>query len=127
MDINNTNKYDEKMAERKELWIEIQKLDKKFENNKLKRCLCSIAFYAVVYTGIICKLFLDEIDLGGIVEIVVVSVFLAGISFWINAVLFSQLINKGNAETAMLEKMEKRLSEIDDELDELRKEHQLLK
>lgn len=123
-------KFDEKMTERNKLAAEIRMTDKKFENNKLKRNLLAISFYAiinVVVSYLVYEGFDKTIDLKGFIVIIVVSVIFAGISFLANAIIFSQLVNRGNTETEILTKMEKGLSEIDDELDELRKEYQLLK
>ena len=114
-----------KMSERKELSIELSETDRKFEKNKIKRCLCTIAFYAVIYAVIEFKFFLEEKDLKEIIAVVIGSVFLAGITFLINALIFSHLINGGNRETRIVEEMKKEISKIDNELDELRKDYTL--
>ena len=121
---------DKKSNERKKIYIELDRLDKKFENNKLKRNLKII----VLYTGI--NMFLSYLLLklvNGVVEVdamlvmLLPSAVLAGISFLINTVIFSQFLNKGNAENTILKEMEKRISVLDDELASLREEYKLRK
>ena len=121
---------DKKSNERKKIYIELDRLDKKFENNKLKRNLKII----VLYTGI--NMFLSYLLLklvNGVVEVdamlvmLLPSAVLAGISFLINTVIFSQFLNKGNAENTILKEMEKRISVLDDELASLREEYKLSK
>lgn len=116
--------FNKKMAERKELSIELDEMDRKFESNKLKRCLCTIAFYTVVYTVLIHN---KETGLKEFIWDVIGSVFLAGITLLVNSLIFSHLVNEGNRETLIVKEMEKEISKIDNELDVLRKEYKLLK
>lgn len=115
MDLN------EKIEERKKLWSNLSVLEKKFENNKTKRCLCTIAFYAFVYTVLGFKFLIKDTDIWEYVGIFVASVFLAGVTFFVNSVIFSQLINKGNAEKDIIDKMQKELSKKDEEIEFLRR------
>lgn len=120
-------KINEKMTERKDLCLKINELDKKFENNKLKRCLTTIAFYTVV-NMILSYFALDvagnEINLTSILGTFIPSVVLAGISFLVNATIFSGHFTKSDAENATITSMEKRLTEIDGELGKLREMYQ---
>ena len=105
------------MDKRKKLIQEIQEFEKKAEKNKAKRSAYTILFYTVVYALIIYQFVADWTD--GIISkflvVVLISIVFSVISFFINATIFSQLIDKGRAESEMLKAMEKRLREFDEE------------
>lgn len=104
------------MDERKELMRKIYEYDKMAEKNKLKRTLLTILFYAIVNIFIsigICNAFDAAIDFEVVATMLITSIIFAGISFWVNATIFSQLISKGREENEIIKSMEKRLAELD--------------
>lgn len=115
---------DEKMNKRKAIFLEQRKLDKKFENAKLKRCLLTIVFYTVVNMMIlyaISDVAGKGMDFKNMLAAILPSIFIAGISYWVNFTIFLHHFIKTDSENAIIASMEKRLSETDKEIEELRK------
>lgn len=121
-----TDEYKKKIDEKNKLCAELNRLDREFENNKLKRNLKTIALYTVInmfLSYFLLKLVNGEVEVTAMLIMLLPSAVLAGISFLINAVIFSQLLNKSNVENTILKEMEKRISVMDDELASLREEY----
>lgn len=94
---------------RKELQQHYFELQRKFEANKTKRAIKTILAFAVAIFGIWC--FADRPTGLEIVGTAFASIFMAGIHFWINSIIFSQLVNVSKAENNILEGIRKKLQE----------------
>lgn len=96
---------------------ELANEEKRVENAKTKRCIITILCFAAVF-------FIMEMAqshenginisvlefIGGILA----SVFMAGIYFWINAIIFSALASKAQSEDRMLENIRKQIAELEE-------------
>lgn len=103
------------MDEKAELIQKINKLDKRFERNKLIRSLITVALYSVanvVIAYLICDSQDISIDMQLLLDVVLASIIFAGISFVANAVVFSFLIRRGQDEQKTIESLNKRLNEL---------------
>ena len=104
------------MENKNDLIRKINELDEKYEQNKLKRSLITIALYSVANMFIaylVCKGQDISFDINIIVDIVIVSVIFAVVSFVVNAAVFGYLFNRSQAERSTLEYLNKKLEELD--------------
>ena len=106
------------MDERNKLIRQIYEFDKIAEKNKLKRSIYTILFYIIVNTCVfygVLKGLTGEIDINKFIGVLILSIIASIVSFIANTLIFSQLTEKGRAESEMLKAMEKRLEEFDKE------------
>lgn len=103
------------MDEKAELIQKINKLDKQFERNKLIRSLITVALYSIANV-VIAYLIFDSrdvtLDLHTILEIAIACTIFAGVSYVVNAAVFSFLIRRGQDEQETIESLNKRLDEL---------------
>ena len=95
--------------DKRELQKQYWELERRFESNKTKRAVQTIlafavAFFVIFYTT-------DRPTGFEIIATAIVSIVMAGIHFFVNVIIFSQLINVSNAENKILEDMKKKLQE----------------
>lgn len=103
----------DKEKRRNELWRRYFELDKAFENAKLKRMIITILAFSIAIFIILCQI--GGIPKGiNILYLVVISVVLSGIHFFINVFIFGYLAHKGREERDILERIRKEISELDD-------------
>ena len=86
--------------------------DKEFEAAKGKRTILTILLFAVGYFVIICVQ-TNPTNWKDICGNLLASIFIAGIHFWFNSIIFLKLFNKSNAENAALERIRKEISELE--------------
>lgn len=95
--------------DKNELRKHYYELEKRFEANKQKRTIKTILAFAVAFFWIG---YVREKPTGiEILYYALGSIFIAGIHFWINAIIFSQLCDIGNGEKRILEGIKKKLDE----------------
>lgn len=83
---------------------QISEYEKKIENNKFKRVVFCISIIAII----IFITFLKVQEINTIIDVIVtiiLSVFAAGLYFYINMFIYLPLFSKSNAENKVLEKM----------------------
>ena len=112
--------------DKNQLWRQIQKAEDLFQRRKMKRMILTILLYSVVHFVIIClqgqlhaENFLD------IIGAIMACIFLGGITFYLNLLLWSQLWQKSQDEKDALEFLKKMLEE--EERKEKRKQKELNK
>lgn len=99
--------------EKHELYSLLAKKEEEFDKAKGKRSIITIFAFAIAF---FCAIFLVEQPTGfEIVGIAFVSIFIAGIHFFVNALVFSILFRKGEAEKKILESIKKEISEIEEQ------------
>lgn len=86
--------------------------DKEFEAAKGKRTILTILLFAVVYFVVMYAL-TKPADWKGVCGNLLASIFIAGIHFWFNSIIFLTLFNKSDAETKTLQDIKKRISELE--------------
>ena len=92
---------------------ELAKEEERIDRAKTKRCIITILIIAAVF--FIAAIKMNQIKLT-VLEIIGCSlgcVFLAGIYFWINSLIFIALHEKGKSETRYLENMRKEIDEFE--------------
>lgn len=95
--------------DRSELQQHYFELKRKFEANKIKRAVKTILAFSIAIFGI--WYFTDRPTGIEIVGTAIASVFMAGIHFWINTIIFTQLVNVSKAENNILDGIRKKLNE----------------
>ena len=98
--------------DKNELWKLYYERDKEFEAAKGKRCILTISLFAVFYCVVLYVLGQPK-DWGGIVWMLLISIILAGIHFWINVTIFSYLSMKGREEAEILERIKRQINELE--------------
>lgn len=97
--------------DKNELYKLLSKREKQIEAAKAKRTIITTAGFTLAYFCLFC---LDGMPTGwDIVGTVVASLFVAGLHFGINAIVFEQLISIGEAERKELEAIRKRISDFE--------------
>ena len=98
--------------DKNELWRQIQKTEKLFEQRKMKRMILTTLLYAAAYFVIICVQ--DQLRAENFLDIigaVISCIFLGGITFYLNLLLWSQLWQKSQDEKGTLEFLNRMLEE----------------
>ena len=103
------------MAEINRLYRLYDQLDKQFEDAKMKRNILTILGFAVVFFWILCQ----RMTPSGwdILKVTVLALVWSGIHFFVNACIFGPLANKGRDEENRLKDIRKRISELQNELE----------
>lgn len=98
-------------AELKELYRRLYELDAKFEKAKGKRMILAILGFAVFYF-LVLYILNDPTGIEIIFD-VLLAIVIAGFHFWINVTIFSQLVQLGREESAILENIRKRIRDLE--------------
>lgn len=86
--------------------------DKEFESAKGKRMIITILAFSLLY-------FVVFFQIGYIADVTdflmtaVISIVFGGIHFWVNALIFSRLFQKGKEEREALEYIERKIRELE--------------
>ena len=99
--------------DKNELWKLYYERDKKFEAAKGKRAILTLLFFVVVYYALMWLLFGRPDDLTGAVVGLLPAAFFAVVHCLVNATIFGNLALKGREETEILERIKKRIDELD--------------
>ena len=95
----------------KELQKRIYEVDKRNENNKMKRNLKMITFFsAVIFVSFI--YFDTQENILDYIGDLLASIFLGGIYFFINALIFNGYIQANISENNFLESLKKELQDL---------------
>lgn len=95
--------------DKKELSQQYTELERKFDANKARRAIMTVLAFAVAFFVI---LYIVEKPEGiEILYLVPVSIIMAGINFFVNSIVFTQLCNVSNSENKVLEEIRKKLQE----------------
>lgn len=98
--------------DRKELYKQLSEMEKKVESARTKRAIKTIMAFAV---AIFLILYFTGRPTGfEILGDFLAAIFLAGILFLINAIIFGQLFRVSESERIMLENLKKKLSDAED-------------
>lgn len=101
----------EKQKERNRLNQLYWELDKKYEAAKGRRAITSILVFAVAYFVFF---WIVDRPVGlDILGTAVAAIFIGGVHFWINTLIFSQLFRLSESENRTLESIRKQLSELE--------------
>ena len=95
-----------------ELWKLYNEKDKEFEKAKGKRTLVTILGFTIFYFIVLCWIE-KPTSIAGIGAYLIVAVVSGGIHFWINALVFSYLCNKGRDESEVLKQIKKEMDEAE--------------
>ena len=101
--------------DKNELWKLYCQKDKEFEAAKARRAILTILLFAVGYFVVIYVLENKPTDIKTISGILFAAIFLSGIHFLINSIIFLHLFQKGREEAEILERIRKRINEIEAE------------
>lgn len=92
------------IMDKNELWRLIQKTEKLFERRKAKRMVLTILLYVAVCFWAICVLDNSNIkNFSDIIDVLVASIFIGGIAFFFNLLVWSYLCQKSQDEKDALE------------------------
>lgn len=92
------------IMDKNELWRLIQKTEKLFERRKAKRMVLTILLYVAVCFLAICVLDNSNIkNFSDIIDVLVASIFIGGIAFFFNLLVWSYLCQKSQDEKDALE------------------------
>ena len=89
--------------------------DKEYETAKGKRCLLTLAGFAVVFFGILCAVL--EPQGWDILFMLFLAIIWSGVHFFVNVSVFGALSDKGRDEGDYLRNLKKRIAELEKELD----------
>ena len=128
--MNNTkSELEEKLEERKKLYFELQTVDKESEKVKMRWNLSIIAFYTAINMALSYTL-IDinnkEVKLLEWLVMLLPSVFVAVIAYFINVSIFSIFFSKVDYFNSVIKSKEKQLTAVDEELNELREKYRRL-
>ena len=98
--------------DKNELWKLYYQKDKEFEKAKGKRTLLTILGFAILYFIVFCWIE-KPTSIAGIGVYLIAAMVSSGIHFWINAMIFSYLCNKGRDESEVLKQIKKRIDEAE--------------
>lgn len=102
----------EKNEERNRLYRLLYERDKEFEAAKLKRMIITIIGFAIFYFYVLYAL---EKPAGtDVIICLMLSIFFAGVHFFVNALIFGALAQKGREESEILENIRRKISNLDD-------------
>ena len=102
-----TRDYDEQ----NELYKLLNAKEKEVETRRNKRAIKTLLFFSVIYFLV----FYLRYDPKGleIIATFLVAIFVGGIHFWLNAIIFSQLCGQSEAENKMLDDIRAKIRELD--------------
>lgn len=95
--------------DKKELLKQYLELEKRFEANKINRAVKTILAFAIAIFAIWYST--DRPTGFEIIGTAIASIVMAGIHFFVNGLIFGQLVSVSNAENKILEDMKKKLRE----------------
>ena len=96
------------------LWKELCEKEEKFEKNKFKRFVYSIIGLTIVF--LVLLIYLDKIQsLKDFLCAIPVSIFTAGLYFYINLLIFLPLFKKSEEENKILERLKKEYETLNQE------------
>lgn len=106
------------LEKRKELIQQINANEKLFQKRKTKRALYLLIFYTIVFMVVMYWIDGQQtiFDFEWLLGAFLVSIFLAGISFVANALIFKQLFDISNSEEKNLAYLRQKLSELENEV-----------
>lgn len=84
--------------------------EEKVEKARTKRVIKTILFFSVLY--FIAFFFKDSPDGLEVLWTLLTSVFVGGIHFWLNSIVFSSLSTKGEAEKRSIELIENKIKQL---------------
>lgn len=97
--------------DKNELYKLLAEREKQVENAKRKRVIVTILAFAIVIFLFWC---FDEDPVGfEIIGLFLASIFMAGIHFYINLIVFTPLFQKSESEKHMLDSIRKEISELE--------------
>lgn len=97
--------------QRNELWKKYFAEEKRVEKARTKRAIATVVFFTAVYFLLFYTI---EKPTGiGFVVYVIMSIFFAGIHFWVNVTIFGQLVKMGESEQRILDGIKKRIDKLD--------------
>lgn len=96
---------------KRELYKALNEKEKQIEKSRLKRTLITIAFYSILFFLI--WYFLEKPEGVEILGNLIASVFLGGVVFWINAMVFNTLNTKAQEENKALDQIKAKISELE--------------
>mgnify|MGYP003304544025 CR=1 FL=1 len=94
------------------LYRMLNEKEKDFERRKVKRAILTILGFAIFYFWLLFNL--DKPTGWDIVLTVPLAIVFAGIHFWVNAIIFSQLCQKSKDESDLLAIIRKKIREIEE-------------
>jgi len=98
-----------------DLWKSYNEMDNRFQKAKAKRALLTILFFSVLYFALFCVINKAPAEnILGILGNILSAIFLGGIHFWLNSMVFSYLFRKGQEEQEALTRIEKQMLELED-------------
>ena len=97
--------------DKNELWKLYYQKDKEFEAAKTKRSILTILGFAVFYFVVL--YFIEKPTGLDILGNVIFALIIAGIHFFVNAIVFGHLTNKGRAESEALNAIKKQIDNIE--------------
>lgn len=95
-----------------DLYKELYLLEKRVQSARTKRTICTVGFFAVVYFVLLWWL-KPPSDLIGILGGIAAAVVFGSIHFYVNAIVFSNLSAKSQAEDKAIELLQKQIREFD--------------
>lgn len=107
------------LEKKKALIIQIAKYEKLFEKNKIKRSVLTILFYAIINIALFYIVDGEDIsllDVEWIFGALFAGLILAGISFVVNSLIFSQLVKSGENEAKVLDSMRQELQNLENNI-----------
>lgn len=111
MSYNEDIKGGDEKVEKNELCRLLAEKEKEFETAKLKRMIITILVFSAVFFLL---LYFAEYPTGlEIIGMALASIFLGGLSFFVNAVVFTTLFRRSETEKKVLEFLRKKISEIE--------------
>ena len=111
MSYNEDIKGGDEKVEKNELCRLLAQKEKEFENAKTRRMIITILVFSAVFFLV---LYSAESPTGlEIIGVALASIFLAGLYFFLNAIVFSTLFQKSETEKKVLEFLRKKISEIE--------------
>lgn len=102
--------------DKNELWKHIQKCEKLFERRKFKRMILAILLYSAVY--LVVFYYQGQLSIESVLQVlgeILACVFLGGITFYFNLLLWNYICRKSQDEEEVLEYLRKRLREKEKE------------
>ena len=97
--------------DKNELYKMLLNKEKEVEANRNKRAIITILAFSLIYFLLF---YFTEKPTGiEIIGAVFGSIFIGGLHFWLNSIVFSTLFRKSEAENKMLESIKERIKELD--------------
>lgn len=128
--MNNTkSEIEKKLEERKKLYSELQAVDKESEKMKMKWNISVVAFYTAVNMALsyaFISISDKEVKTLELLAMLLPSVFVAVVTYFINISIFSALFSKVDYFNSVIKSKEKQLTTVDKELNELREKNRRL-